>query len=387
MRKIILIIILFIKTSTLLAQNTTDSNLVFNNSSYSYYMIKIDSSNLSKISLINNAGKLNHKDFIEEYTTNHDPDFFAINASVNDKSGNPIGLFISNNQELNKLNTDDGVGNFFLKPNGVLVITIDNAFIVKSEKFKTQRGIINAVQSGPMLVIDDSIHSSFNPNSTNKNLRCGVGIFNKINSNYLIFTISKDPVSFYEFASMYKDYFHCHNALCLESGNSVMYTPNNSDPLAINKVVGSYLIYEPDNNSNQSKPLSKSNNVIQMIKSSSGIYELPVELNKVLKISFIFDPGAADVSISPDVAYTLIRTGTITDKDYIGTQKYSFADGSTAVSSVFNLHEIKIGSFTIKNVRVSIANSLKAPMLLGQSVLQRMGKFTIYNTNHTLTIN
>ena len=43
-----------------------------------------------------------------------------------------------------------------------------------------------------------------------------------------------------------------------------------------------------------------------MMKSQSGVFEVPVELNKVLKISFIFDSGASDVSISPDVTGTWV---------------------------------------------------------------------------------
>ena len=86
------------------------------------------------------------------------------------------------------------------------------------------------------------------------------------------------------------------------------------------------------------------------------------------------------------MALTLIRTGTIQSNDFIGTQVYSFADGSTAKSDVFILHEIKIGNYLIKNVTASISNSINAPMLLGQSVLQRLGKFSVDNNNHTLII-
>lgn len=127
-------------------------------------------------------------------------------------------------------------------------------------------------------------------------------------------------------------------------------------------------------------------NVIAMVKGENGIYEVPVVLNDVLKISFIFDSGASDVSISPDVALTLIRTGTITQSDFIGTQKYQFADGSTATSNVFILHQIKIGNKTLTNVKASISKSIDAPMLLGQTALQQFGKFTIDNANHTLVI-
>jgi aspartyl protease family protein len=127
-------------------------------------------------------------------------------------------------------------------------------------------------------------------------------------------------------------------------------------------------------------------NVVDMVRSSSGTYEVPVVINGVLKISFIFDSGASDISISPDVALTLIRTGTVKQSDFIGTQQYKFADGSTATSNVFILHDIKIGNKLAKDVRASISTSIDAPMLLGQSALGQFGKFTIDNANHTLTI-
>ncbi|MBL0273596.1 MAG: retroviral-like aspartic protease family protein [Chitinophagaceae bacterium] len=107
---------------------------------------------------------------------------------------------------------------------------------------------------------------------------------------------------------------------------------------------------------------------------------MPVLINSVLKLDFIFDAGAADVSISADVALTLIRTGTVTDKDFLGTETYKFADGSTAKSKVFLIREIQIGNKKVTNVKASISNSVTAPLLLGQSVLNKFGKVTIdYN--------
>lgn len=116
------------------------------------------------------------------------------------------------------------------------------------------------------------------------------------------------------------------------------------------------------------------------MKNIGGVYEIPVLINGVLKLNFIFDAGASDVSISPDVALTLIRTGTVTDKDFLGTETYKFADGSTAKSKVFLIKEIQLGNKKVSNVKASISNSVKAPLLLGQSVLNKFGKVTIdYN--------
>lgn len=117
-------------------------------------------------------------------------------------------------------------------------------------------------------------------------------------------------------------------------------------------------------------------NSVPMTK-TGGVYEIPVTINGVLKLNFIFDAGAADVSISSDVALTLIRTGTVREEDFIGTESYKFADGSIAKSKVFIIKEIQIGNKKIKNVRASISKSLNAPLLLGQSVLNRFGKVSI----------
>jgi aspartyl protease family protein len=122
------------------------------------------------------------------------------------------------------------------------------------------------------------------------------------------------------------------------------------------------------------------------VKKSNGVFSVPVELNGVLKIDFIFDSGASDVSISTDVALTLLKTGTIKKEDWLDGAYYKFADGSTAKSKRFRMSSIKIGNKIIKNVTCSISNSIDAPMLLGQSVLSKFGKYTFDNVNQKLII-
>ena len=121
------------------------------------------------------------------------------------------------------------------------------------------------------------------------------------------------------------------------------------------------------NNSYTSVPMTKVN----------GVYEIPITINEVLKLNFIFDARASDVSISPDVALTLIKSGTVTNGDFIGTSTYKFADGSFAKSQVFIIRKIQIGNKVISNVKASISNSVNSPLLLGQSVLNKFGKVTI----------
>lgn len=110
---------------------------------------------------------------------------------------------------------------------------------------------------------------------------------------------------------------------------------------------------------------------------TGGVFEVPVVLNGVLAIRLILDSGAADVSISPDIALTLYKAKTITEEEMLPGQYYRFADGSTVKSYRFRLRSLKIGDMELHDVACSIASSIHAPMLLGQSALQRLGRYSI----------
>jgi hypothetical protein len=108
---------------------------------------------------------------------------------------------------------------------------------------------------------------------------------------------------------------------------------------------------------------------VKMVE-SGGIYHVPVVINDALKLDFIVDSGASDVSIPSDVVLTLMRTGTIKKSDFIGTEKYGLADGSTVESRTFIIRSLKVGDRTVTDVRASIAD-VNGPLLLGQSFLKR----------------
>jgi len=122
------------------------------------------------------------------------------------------------------------------------------------------------------------------------------------------------------------------------------------------------------------------------LKFKNGVYSLPVKINNILSIDFILDPGASDVSISPDIFLVLYKAGTIQENDFIGRQTYQFADGSSAKSSVFNIESLQIGEIVLKNVRASISNNVNSPLLLGQSALRKFSSYKIDNENHKLII-
>ena len=147
---------------------------------------------------------------------------FSTNGGMYKKDNSPQGLFIENKIVKSEIDTSNGNGNFYLKPNGVFYLTTDkNPMICKTEDFVNNGKIKYATQSGPMLVIDGEIHTAFKKNSTNLNIRNGVGI---LPNNQIVFVISKKEINFYDFAEYFKK-LGCKNALYLDGFVSRTYLP------------------------------------------------------------------------------------------------------------------------------------------------------------------
>ena len=115
---------------------------------------------------------------------------------------------------------------------------------------------------------------------------------------------------------------------------------------------------------------------IPMHLENSGIYTIPCEVNG-LKLRFVFDTGASDVHLSLLDAAFMLKNGYISKDDFIGKTSYSMADGSISENAVVNIKEIKIGNLCINDVRASVSSKLNASLLLGQSAIQKIGKYTI----------
>jgi uncharacterized protein YigE (DUF2233 family) len=151
----------------------------------------------------------------------------SMNAGIFDKSFTPLGILAQRGQTLHKLSTrKKAYGNFYLQPNGVFFLDARGARILSTTDFiHAQPKVIEATQSGPMLVVNDKINSKFQPDSSNQLVRNGVGVENA-SKVYLVLTESW--VNFYDFAAFFKDALHCQNALYLDGNISGLYVPNSS---------------------------------------------------------------------------------------------------------------------------------------------------------------
>jgi uncharacterized protein YigE (DUF2233 family) len=149
---------------------------------------------------------------------------FAMNGGMYDDGRMPIGLYIENGRMMKAANTESGRGNFHLKPNGVFYVSGQSAGVLETGRYlAAQPRAEAATQSGPMLVIDGRIHPAFSEDGASRKLRNGVGIRQ---SHIVVFAISDAPVTFMEFAHLFKDWLGCRNALFLDGSVSSLYAPS-----------------------------------------------------------------------------------------------------------------------------------------------------------------
>ena len=116
-----------------------------------------------------------------------------------------------------------------------------------------------------------------------------------------------------------------------------------------------------------------------------GICKVKCQING-LPLHFVFDTGASDVTISMVEATFMMKNGYLSKNDVIGSQKYIDANGNVSVGTVFIIKKVNFGGLELNNIRASVVRNQKAPLLLGQSVLARLGKIEIDNSKNVLKI-
>ena len=82
----------------------------------------------------------------------------------------------------------------------------------------------------------------------------------------------------------------------------------------------------------------------------------------------------------------MLKNGYLSDDDVKGKRNYMTASGDIHEGTILRLKEVKLGEAVLKNVDASVVHSQKAPLLLGQSVLEKFGTITIDNVHSKLLI-
>lgn len=152
------------------------------------------------------------------------PMLFAMNAGMYHDDLRPVGLYIEGGRTQAKANTAAGPGNFHMRPNGVFYISGATAGVMETRRFMSSRQKADyASQSGPMLVLDGRLHPQITGQGTSAKIRNGVGMRS---ATAAVFVITDEPVTFTEFARMFRDDLRCRNALYFDGSISSIYAPS-----------------------------------------------------------------------------------------------------------------------------------------------------------------
>jgi uncharacterized protein YigE (DUF2233 family) len=166
---------------------------------------------------------------------------FAMNGGMYHADLASVGLYVENGQEMARANAANGPGNFHMKPNGVFWVGAGRVGVTETGRYLRERPRAEyATQSGPMLVVDGRIHPKISDHGVSRKIRNGVGVRD---ANTAVFAISNGPVTFGEFAHLFRDRLHAPNALFLDGSISSLYAPalrRNDGLLPLGPMIGAF---------------------------------------------------------------------------------------------------------------------------------------------------
>jgi uncharacterized protein YigE (DUF2233 family) len=148
---------------------------------------------------------------------------FTMNAGMYHAELYPVGLYVERGRQLVKASTTNGPGNFHMKPNGVFFVADGRAGVMETGQFlrRNLRPEL-ATQSGPMLVINNRLHPRFPAEGVSRKVRNGVGVKD---ADTVFFALSEGPVTFTDFARLFKERLGTPNALFLDGSVSSLSAP------------------------------------------------------------------------------------------------------------------------------------------------------------------
>lgn len=210
----------------------------FKGKSYDTYIVNTANNQIRLFNKTEKGTTYTFKTILKEVKQKQSRLAFAMNAGMFKADRSPEGLYIENGvrkSKLAKYTKDQRKGNFYAFPHnknhkygsGIFIIKKDKTTAIiptdTYEKTIKNKDVLLGTQSGPIALYKGEINQYFNENSSNKNIRNGVGI---INNKKVVFLISNEPVNLYEFAQVFREVFGCQTALYLDGVVSKHYLPD-----------------------------------------------------------------------------------------------------------------------------------------------------------------
>lgn len=129
-------------------------------------------------------------------------------------------------------------------------------------------------------------------------------------------------------------------------------------------------------------------------ETQSGVKTVHLKFNDTASFNAIFDTGCSGLLISMQEALSLVKAGTLSLSDRIGTQQSSIANGEIMENEVFNIHTVTITdvngkAHTLNDIPATVANNPGAPVLVGNIVIDQLAKksYTIDLSRRVIVFN
>lgn len=108
----------------------------------------------------------------------------------------------------------------------------------------------------------------------------------------------------------------------------------------------------------------------------NGVHIVPCTLNGI-PLEFILDTGASSICISDELANDMLEEGYLSKDDILGWSRAQVADGRYVDCRVVIFRNVEIGGLHLYNVEGVAIKGQDSGLLLGQTVLRRLGPYSI----------
>lgn len=164
------------------------------------------------------------------------------------------------------------------------------------------------------------------------------------------------------------------------------YEANDSDNLTYNKERQERNEQQDNSSDERENDREISKGTIIKMREHNGVYLVPITVNG-MELEFIFDTGASVICISSAEAAVMYKQGKITEDDIVGQTSLQDATGGVSIGTVIKLKTVQLGGITLHDIEATVTNNMQAPLLFGQTALNKFGKVTIDYENNTIEFN
>lgn len=111
----------------------------------------------------------------------------------------------------------------------------------------------------------------------------------------------------------------------------------------------------------------------------SNTKNIHIKLNDANGYDALFDTGCSGMMISSLELIDLIKSGTLTENDYVGQSTVTLADGSQVKHPIYNIRSISLTdktgvTHTLNDILATVEKNPEANMIIGNSVIDNFAK-------------